>query len=106
MLPRSKLWDLTRIIFWLLSVGRISDGSVNDDQGRENAMLINSDMNEPLQKTTSSQETLKRSASDLEDEGGGGTTFEDFMDEDDEEDHIHHRDVFKLDFLDLLTLRS
>ena len=51
-------------------------------------------------------ETLKRSASDLEDEGGGGTSFEDFMDEDDEEDHIHHRDVFKLDFLDLLTLRS
>jgi len=96
MLPRSKLWDLTRIIFWLLSVGRISDGSVNDDKGRENVMLINSDMNEPLQKTTSSQETLKRSANDLEDEGGG-TTFEDFMDEDDEEDHIHHRDVFKLD---------
>ena len=85
MLPRSKLWDLTRIIFWLLSVGRISDGSVNDDKGRENVMLINSDMNEPLQKTTSSQETLKRSASDLEDEGGGGTTFEDFMDEDDED---------------------
>ena len=77
MLPRSKLWDLTRIIFWLLSVGRISDGSVNDDKGRENVMLINSDMNEPLQKTTSSQETLKRSLNDLEDEGGG-TTFEDF----------------------------
>ena len=32
MLLRSKIWDLTKIIFWLLSVGRVVEGSVNDAQ--------------------------------------------------------------------------
>ena len=93
MLLRSKIRDLSTIIFWLLSVGKVVDGSVN---GLQNNM-IEPEMTSQSERTTSAQETFKKSVKDTEDQGGGGTTFDDF-DEDEDDDHhhlIHHRDVSK-----------
>ena len=93
MLLRSKIRDLSTIIFWLLSVGRVVDGSVN---GLQNNML-ETEMTSQSERTTSAQETFKKSVKDIEDQGGG-TTFDDFDEEDDDDHHhlIHHRDVSSL----------
>ena len=91
MLLRSKIRDLSTIIFWLLSVGRVVDGSVN---GVKNNMIET----EMTERTTSAQETFQKSVKDIEDQGGGeGTTFDDFDEEEDDDHHhlIHHRDVSK-----------
>ena len=92
MLLRSKIRDLSTIIFWLLSVGRVVDGSVN---GLQNNML-ETEMTSQSERTTSAQETFKKSVKDIEDQGGGaGSTYDDFEDEDEDDHHhlIHHRDV-------------
>ena len=91
MLLRSKIRDLSTIIFWLLSVGRVVDGSVND---LDNTML-ETEITSPSERTTSAENTFKRSVQYIEDQGGGGTTYDDFEEEDDEDAHAHHRDVSK-----------
>ena len=94
MLLRSKIRDLSTIIFWLLSVGRVVDGSVNGVKNN----ILETEMTSQSERTTSAQETFKKSAKDIEDQGGGeGTTFDDFDEEEDDDHHhlIHHRDVSK-----------
>ena len=92
MLLRSKIWNLTKIIFWLLSVGRVVEGSVNDAQ---NSLEESKTTSSHSERTTSAQEdAFKRSVKYIEDQGGGGgTTFDDFEEDFEEDDHhlIHHR---------------
>ena len=72
MLLRSKVWDLSIIIFWLLSVGRVVDGSVNDVENS----VMKTESTSNSERTTSAQD------------------YDDF-DEDDEDEYNLHRDVFE-----------
>ena len=92
MLLRSKIRDLSTIIFWLLSVGRVVDGSVNDVENS----VVKTESTSHSERTTSAQGSFKRSVNYIVDQGGG-TTYDDF--DDDEDDHSHHRDVFKTDMI-------
>ena len=93
MLLRSKIWDLTKIIFWLLSVGRVVEGSVNDVQ--KNSLEESKTTSSHSERTSSAQDAFKRSVKYIEDQGGGGggTTYDDFEEDFEEDDHhhIHHR---------------
>ena len=93
MLLRSKIRDLSTIIFWLLSVGRVVDGSVNDVENS----VVKTESTSNSERTTSEQGSFERSVSYIADQGGG-ITYHDF-EEDDEDDLNSHRDVSKTDIL-------
>ena len=97
MLLRLKTRDWLPIIFWLLSIGRVVDGNVNNDL---NDNMVEHERTLHSERTTSAQDNFKRSLNYIEDQGGGaaaGTTYDDFEDEDHDDDlrHIHHRNVSK-----------
>ena len=102
LLKSTKFRNLATIIFWLLCVGRVVDGSVKGSDGTN-------EVKKPESLgfsvgTTDAHSSMKGSVPHIIDNGEGGIAHEADSEAEDEEDEHFHRNIFNKQCLSISEL--